>query len=93
MPTPIETSTRRRPYRGFDVERATYERILPELLKTSEGLFVVIVGEECVGPLESDVAAECAGYEAFGLGPLYIRQVLVAEPPALVTRDVAICRT
>ena len=30
---------------------------------------------------------------AFGLGPLYIRQVLATVPPALVTRDVAICRT
>ncbi|SIO65516.1 hypothetical protein SAMN05444166_7718 [Singulisphaera sp. GP187] len=93
MPTPTETSTHRRPYHGFDVERATYERIQTELLKTSEGMFVVIVGDECVGPLESDEAAERAGYEAFGLGPLYIRQVLAAEPPALVTRDVAICRT
>lgn len=83
----------RRPYTGFEVERETYDRIKPKLLETSEGKFVAIVGHEWVGPLDTDEEAERAGYQKFGLGPLYIKQVSPKEPPALVTRNVVICRT
>jgi hypothetical protein len=69
---------------GFDRERATYERHKPELLRTAEGKWVVIVGDELVGPLESDEEAERAGYRRFGLGPQYIKQVLAQEPPPVV---------
>ena len=64
-----------------------------ELLKTAEGQYVVIVGDELIGPLETDEEAERAGYERFGLGPLYIQQLLTDEAPALVTRPVIACRT
>ena len=47
----------RRPFVGYDRERATYERHKPDLLKTAEGQWVVIVGEDLVGPLESDEEA------------------------------------
>ena len=76
----------RRPFTGFDRERATYERLKPELFKTAEGKFVVIVGEEVIGPLGRHEDAECAGYARFGLGPLYIKQVLAEEPVAAVSR-------
>jgi hypothetical protein len=82
----------RRPFAGFDRERATYERHKAELLRRAEGKYVVIVGDEVVGPLETDEEAERAGYARFGLGPLYIKQVLADEPPALVARDVVPCR-
>ena len=48
---------------GFDRERATYERHKPDLLKTAEGQWVVIVGDELIGPLESGEEAELAGYK------------------------------
>lgn len=94
MPSqPVSTVKPRRPFAGFDRERATYERHKPGLLEAAEGKFVVIVGDELVGPLETDEEAERAGYARFGLGPLYIKQILAEEPPALVTRDVVPCRT
>jgi hypothetical protein len=94
MATETSATTRtRRPYLGFDRERATWERLKPELLRTAEGKFVVIVGDEIVGPLETDEDAERAGYARFGLGPLYIKQVLAEEPVATVTRGVVPCRT
>ena len=72
----------RRPFVGFDRERATYERHKPELLKTAEGQWVVIVGDELIGPMENGEDAERAGYERFGLGPLYLKQVLAEHRPA-----------
>jgi hypothetical protein len=93
MPTRPEQSVRpRRFFAGFDRERATYEQLKPELLAQAEGKFVVIVGDEVVGPLETDEDAERAGYARFGLGPLYIRQILAEEPVTLITRDVVPCR-
>jgi hypothetical protein len=95
MPTQSGTpSGARRPFTGFERERATYERHKAEWLKTAEGKFMVIVGDDFVGPLETDEEAERAGYARFGLGPLYIKQVLSKDPPpALITRDVVPCRT
>jgi len=94
MPSRSDSRTQpRRPFAGFDRERATYERHKTELLGTAAGKFVVIVGDELIGPLETDEEAERAGYARFGLGPLYIKQILAEEPPALVTRDIVPCRT
>jgi len=84
MPTQTSPVTRPlRPFRGFDRERATYERLKPDLLAQAEGKFVAIVGDELVGPLETDQEVERAGYARFGPGPLYIKQIL-AEAPASV---------
>ena len=61
----------RRPFAGFDRERATYQRLKPDLLASVEGKYVVIVGDEVVGPLESHEEAE-RGLEPGkwpGLGP------------------------
>jgi hypothetical protein len=94
MATETSATTRtRRPYLGFDRERATWGQLKADLLKTAKGKFVVIVGEEWEGPLETDEDAERAGYARFGLGPLYIKQVLAEEPVAMVTRGVVPCRT
>jgi hypothetical protein len=90
MPTHPELLAKpRRPFTGYDRERATFERIKPDLPATAEGKFVVIVGDEVVGPVDSHAEAELAGYAAFGLGPLYVKEVLAVEPVAGVTRLVA----
>ena len=39
------------------------------------------------GPLDSHGQAERAGYARFGLGPLFIKQMLAEESVAEVTRD------
>jgi hypothetical protein len=93
MPSQTDSLSKpRRIFAGFDREQATYARLAPGLLKAAAGKFVVIVGDELVGPLETDEEAERAGYERFGLGPLYIKQLVTDEKPALVTRDVIPCR-
>ncbi len=57
------------------------EQLKPDLLKAAEGQWVVIVGDELIGPMENDEEAQRAGHQRFGLGPLYIKQVLAREPP------------
>ncbi len=84
MPTPAPGQ--RRPFGGFDRERATYRRLKLDLLARVAGKYVVIVGDEFVGPLESHAEAERAGYERFGIGPLYVKHVVVEEPVVEVTR-------
>jgi hypothetical protein len=84
--TPPGATTRRepRPFLGFDREKATYERCKASLLEESEGKWVVIVGEEVIGPFEDMSEAMSAGYRRFGLGPLFIKEVLAQEPPPII---------
>jgi hypothetical protein len=77
-----------RPFRGFDVERATYERLKPDLLTLAEGQFVVMVGEEWAGPVETADDAEAMGYARFGIGPLYVKRVTAEEPVDEISRDI-----
>src|SRR5262249_13917413 len=72
------------PFTGFDREIATYERIKPVMLERAEGKWVTIVGEEVIGPLDDMEEAVRAGYRRFGLGPLYVKQILAQEPPPVV---------
>lgn len=83
----------RRPYTGFDLEVATYTRLKPELLSRFPGKFIVIVGDEVEGPFETFREALRVGYRRFGLGPLYVKQILAVEPIVEVTRDVVPCRS
>jgi hypothetical protein len=76
-----------RPFDGFSIERATYERLKPGLLDRAKGLFVVVVGEEWLGPVKTSDEAERLGYERFGPGPLYIKRVLPQETVEEVSRD------
>jgi hypothetical protein len=78
----------RRPFIGYDRETETYERLKPGLLERAEGRFVVLVGDEMIGPFDSRPEAEGAGYARFGLGPLFIKRVLAEEPVIEVTRFV-----
>jgi len=83
---PPPSHSQRRPFTGFDRERATYDQLKPDLLASDEGKYVVIVGDEVVGPLGSHEEAERAGYKRFGLGPLYVTQVVAEEPVFEVSR-------
>jgi hypothetical protein len=81
-----------RSFTGFDLERSTYTRLKSGLIVRAEGQFVVIVGEAIEGPFSTFGDAERAGYRRFGLGPLYIKQVLAEEPVAQISRDLSQCR-
>jgi hypothetical protein len=94
MPTHPGVATQaRRQFIGFDLETATYMRIKPELLSRFPGKFVVIVGEEVEGPVETFQEALRAGYRRFGLGPLFIKQILSVEPVVEATREITPCRS
>jgi hypothetical protein len=81
-----------RSYVGFAAEEAAYDRLKPELLRTAEGKFVVLVGKKMKGPFETFSDALRAGYSAFGPGPLFVKQVLAEEPVDEVPHDVTPCR-
>jgi hypothetical protein len=74
MPTdPGVPAEARRQFIGFDVEVATYARLKHELISRSPGKFVVIVGNEVEGPVDTFREALRSGYRRFGLGPLFVR--------------------
>ncbi len=83
----------RRPFVGFDHEAATYARRKPDLLSRYPGQFAVIVGDEVEGPFETFREALRSGYRRFGLGPLFVKQILAVEPVVEVTRNVMPCRS
>ncbi|MHB1558578.1 MAG: hypothetical protein ACYC61_14065 [Isosphaeraceae bacterium] len=94
MSTGLDAQTQpRRPFVGFDREAATYARRKPDLLSRYPGQFVVIVGDEVEGPFESFREALRSGYRRFGLGPLFVKQILAVEPVVEVTRNVMPCRS
>ena len=76
----------RRPFTGFEREAATYDQHKSALLVRSEGRFVVIVGDQIEGPFETREEALAAGYRRFGLGPLFVKQVVADEPVVEVRR-------
>lgn len=65
---------------NYDTERAAYRSRKPDLLRESPGQFVVLVGEELIGPFPDFPTAHLAGLRRFGLRPLYIKQILAEEP-------------
>jgi hypothetical protein len=77
--TPAETPPGERPFMGYDRERAAYARLRPELLDRAEGRYVVLVGDEIEGPVDTFEEALRAGWRRFGLGPLYVKQLLAEE--------------
>lgn len=77
---PAETPPGERPFVGYDRERAAYARLQPELLASAEGRYVVLVGDDLEGPVDSFDEALRAGWRRFGLGPLYVKQILAEEP-------------
>jgi hypothetical protein len=70
----------------FAQERAAYGRCKPALLASAEGKFVVIKGDEMLGPFDGYGAALADGYERFGAVPFLVKQVLAVEPVVTITR-------
>ena len=85
--------TRIREYDGFDRERITYQRLKADLLAHAEGKYVVIVGDEVEGPLETFDDALRAGYRRFGLGPLYVKHVTTVDPLVEIAHEITPCRS
>lgn len=71
-------------------ELALFEDHTVDFLKKYPGLFVLIKGDEIVGPLPSAEAAYNEGLQRFGVTPFLVKQVVAEEPvgfaPVLFTR-------
>ena len=76
---PAEISPGQRPFVGYDRERATYARLKPDLLIRAEGKYVVLVGDDLEGPVDTYEEALRVGWQRFGVGPLYVKQVQLEE--------------
>jgi hypothetical protein len=61
-------------------EQAVYEANLSQWLSDHEGEYVLIKGDTVDGFYESRDEALTAGYSRFGIGPLFVKQVLASEP-------------
>lgn len=76
---------RLRPDRGsrwasLNREQAVYEANLSEWLSEHEGEYVLIKGDQVEGFHDSRDKALDAGYARFGIGSLFVKQVLPSEP-------------
>jgi hypothetical protein len=61
-------------------EQAVYEANLPGWLSDHEGEYVLIKGSTVDGFYGSPDDALTAGYSRFGIGPLFVKQILPTEP-------------
>ena len=73
---------------AFDVEVATYNKKLPELLGEI-GKFILIKGEEVIGTFDTYNDAVKAGYERFKLEPFFVKQIAPAEQIQFFSRDLS----
>jgi hypothetical protein len=65
---------------AFEVEIEHYNELLPELLESSEGKFVVIKGRELLGVFDSNDDAYGAGLDAYGLTSFLLRPIRKTQP-------------
>ncbi len=61
-------------------EQAVYETNLSRWLADHEGKYVLIKGDTVEGFHGSRDEALTAGYSRFGIGPVFVKQVLPSEP-------------
>jgi len=61
-------------------EKATYERLKPDLFAHHLGKFIVIHKGELVGTFDTFQVAAQVAVANFGVGPYLIRQVIEQEP-------------
>lgn len=64
----------------FARELEYYEQHKPEYLKTFPGLYVLIKGDQMLGPFPSAETAYELGLHKFGMTPFLIKQVVKHEP-------------
>ena len=74
-------------------ELDTYLRHKDELVRESEGKYVVVHGDEVVGVWDTYEDALRAGYEKVGLEPFLVKQVRSIEQVHFFFRDLIPCRS
>jgi hypothetical protein len=70
----------------LEVELATYNELLPSLLK-DEGKFALIIGKELVGIYGTYEDALKVGYDRAALKPFLVKKISGAETVAYFSRD------
>lgn len=78
------------PAAALKQELATYERLLPTLLK-EQGSYATITGDRLIGTFRSYEDALRAGYGACGIRPFLVKQIEENESVLFFTRDLAPC--
>ena len=86
-----EARTRAGSDETFERERAAFERLKPELLKTHRGKFVAVVNEQVVDVDTDRVKLVLRVYDRFGYRPIYV-QLVEEHPPRLRLPSVWIAR-
>jgi hypothetical protein len=72
---------------ALEKELATYHAKLPEL-KTDEGKFVLVHGDEVAGVFTSFEDAIKIGYEKFKLEPFLVKQIQAVQRVQFISRFV-----
>jgi len=75
-----EARTRAKSDEAFERERAAFERLKPELLKTHRGKFVAVLNEQVVDGDTDRVQLVLRVYDRFGYRPIYV-QLVEEHPP------------
>jgi hypothetical protein len=70
-----EARIRTEPDEAFERERAAFERLKPELLKTHRGKFVAVLNEQVVDMDTDRVKLVLRVYDRFGYRPIYVQLV------------------
>lgn len=71
----------------LEKELATYQKLLPSLLK-DEGKFALIIGDELIGVFDAYADALARGYEKAKLNPFLVKKISGAETIACFSRDI-----
>ena len=70
---------------AFETEKAHYQKLLPELLKTDEGRFAVFKGEDFLGVFSSDDEAYNAALHRYGITSFLLQPIREFEPIGRLT--------
>ena len=76
---------------SYPTELQTYEQLLPSLLSSDDGKYVVIKGQELCGVFASYEVALTWAYEHFGLAPFFVKQISAELSIAHFSRDFGLC--
>ena len=74
---------------ALEREKATYWSKLPEFVRSAEGRYVVIHGEEVAGFEDTYEKALDLGYDRYGLNGFLVHKVASVEPVHYFSRDLS----
>lgn len=70
---------------AFEVEKAHYQQLLPELLKTHKGEYAVFRNGDFLGVFRTNDEAYTAALERYGLTSFLLQPIREAEPIGRLT--------